>query len=214
MSKCGSNPHGPVARRPSQALCAPSLGPSHKSPVLLKKFQIALRLRSLTFSGSKKKDPRQICLSVAKASHSHSTWAEVSSAAPYFLHKGLSKSPIMWRCLLRVLCPVRRPITALDCALLKDISAVLAAVLGPEINSWVCLIVPTSPRQRTGHTYIVKNSIKLNFIREASSGLLWNHWRKPFVYGTAGFTAVAVLYLFYLLHERLRVLTWILERRT
>jgi hypothetical protein len=57
MSKCGSSPHGPVARRPSQALCAPSLDPSHKRPVLLKKFQMALRFRSLTFSGSKKKDP-------------------------------------------------------------------------------------------------------------------------------------------------------------
>jgi hypothetical protein len=68
---------------------------------------MALRFRSRTFSGSRKKDPRQICLSVTKASHSHSTWAEVSSPAPHFLHKGLSTSPIMWRCLLRVLCPVR-----------------------------------------------------------------------------------------------------------
>jgi hypothetical protein len=149
MSKCGSSPHGPFAHRHSQALCAPSLGPSHKSPVLLKKFQMALKLRSRTFSGSRKKDPKQICLSVAKASHSRSTWAEVSSPAPHFLHKGLSTSPIMWRCLLRVLCPVRRSITTLDCALLKDINAVLAAVLGPEINSWACLIVPTSPRHRT-----------------------------------------------------------------
>jgi hypothetical protein len=55
----------------------------------------------------------------------------------------------MCRCLLSVLCPVRRPITTLDCALLKDINAVLAAVLGPEINSWACLIVPASPRHRT-----------------------------------------------------------------
>jgi hypothetical protein len=145
MSKYGSSPPGPVARRPSQALCAPSLDPSHKRPVLLKKFQMALRLRSLTFSGHKKRDPRWICLSVAKASHSHSTQAEVSSPAPHFLHKGLSTSPIMWRCLLRVLCPVRRPITTLDCALLKDISAVLAAVLGPGINSWACLPLAFNP---------------------------------------------------------------------
>jgi hypothetical protein len=33
----------------------------------------------------------------------------------------------MWRCLLRVLYPVRRPMTTLDFALLKDINAVLAA---------------------------------------------------------------------------------------
>jgi hypothetical protein len=38
-------------------LC-PSLDPSHKSPVLLKKFQVTLTFRSLAFPGSKKKDPR------------------------------------------------------------------------------------------------------------------------------------------------------------
>jgi hypothetical protein len=31
----------------------------------------------------------------------------------------------MWRCLLRVLCPVRRPVTTLDCALLKDIMVIM-----------------------------------------------------------------------------------------
>jgi hypothetical protein len=55
-----------------------------------------------------------VCLCVAEASHSHRTWAEVSSSAPHFLHKGLSLSPIMWRCLLRVLRPVSRPVTTLD----------------------------------------------------------------------------------------------------
>jgi hypothetical protein len=54
----------------------------------------------------------------------------------------------MWRCLLRVLCPVRRPITTQDCALLKDISVVLAAIWGPEINTWCCLRVAASPRNR------------------------------------------------------------------
>jgi hypothetical protein len=86
-----------------------------------------------------------MCLCVAKASHSHKTWAEVSFSAPHFLHKGLSLSPIMWRCLLKVLCPVSRPVTTLDCVLLKDSSLVLAAVRGPEINSWACLWVPASP---------------------------------------------------------------------
>jgi hypothetical protein len=49
MSKCGSSPCGPAARRPWQVFCAPSLGPSHKSPVLLNKLQSALRLRLLTW---------------------------------------------------------------------------------------------------------------------------------------------------------------------
>jgi hypothetical protein len=46
-----------------------------------------------------------MCLCVARASHSHKTSAEISSSAPHFLHNGLSLSPIMWRCLLKVLCP-------------------------------------------------------------------------------------------------------------
>jgi len=82
--------------------------------------------------GSKKKEPS--CQSEAKASHSQIMWAEVSSSDPHLLHKGLLVSPIKWRRLLRVLCPVRRPITTLDCVLLKDKSLIFVAGLGPEIN--------------------------------------------------------------------------------
>jgi hypothetical protein len=90
-------------------------------PVALLNFQMAPRLTLLMSSGSNKKEPRYTCLSEAKASHSQRMWAEVSSSAPHLLHNGLSDSPIRWRCLLRVLCPVRRPVTALDWVLLKDI---------------------------------------------------------------------------------------------
>jgi len=65
------------------------------------------------------KEPRYTCLSEALASHSHRMWAEVSFSAPHLLHNGLSDSPIWWSCLLRVLCPVRRPVTTLDFVLLK-----------------------------------------------------------------------------------------------
>ena len=58
------------------------------------------------------------CLSEAKASHSHETWTEVSSSVPHFLQMGLSLSPITYKCLPRVLCPDRRPMTILDCVLL------------------------------------------------------------------------------------------------
>jgi hypothetical protein len=44
---------------------------------------------------------------------------EVSSSEPHFLQLGLLLSPIIYKCLLKVLCPVSRPIT-LDCVLLKD----------------------------------------------------------------------------------------------
>jgi len=39
---------------------------------------------------------------------------------PHFLQMGLLLIPITYRCHLRVLCPVRRPMTTLDCVLLKD----------------------------------------------------------------------------------------------
>ena len=106
---------------------------------------MAPRLILLMSSGSKKKEPRCTCLSEAKASHSQRMWAEVSSCAPHLLHNGLSDSPIRWRCLLRVLCPVRRPVTALDCVLLKDRNLALAPRRGPEINSQACLCVSPRP---------------------------------------------------------------------
>jgi len=92
-------------------------------------------------SDSKKKEPRYTCLSEAKASHSQRMWAEVSSSAAHLLHSGLSDSPIRWRCLLRVLCPMQRPVTALDCVLLKDRNLALAPGQGPEISSRACLSV-------------------------------------------------------------------------
>ena len=50
-------------------------------------------LQSVLHVMSKRKEPRYMCLSEAKASHSHRMWAEVSSASPHFLHNGLSISP-------------------------------------------------------------------------------------------------------------------------
>jgi hypothetical protein len=78
----------------------------------------------LMSSGSKKKEPRYICLIEAKALHSHRMWA-VSSSATHLLHNGLSDSPIR-RCLLRVLCALRRPVTTLYCVLLQDRNLALA----------------------------------------------------------------------------------------
>ena len=65
----------------------------------------------------------------------------VSSFTPHLLRKGLSSSPNRWMCLLRVLCPVRRPVTTLDWVLLKNKNLALAATRVPEINSWACLWV-------------------------------------------------------------------------
>jgi len=91
-------------------------------------------LRFVTSSGCKKKEPTYACLSEAKASHSHKMWTEVSSSLPHFLQVGLLLNPIIYRCLLRVLCPVRRPVMTLDCVLLKESNWAFVAGLGPEIN--------------------------------------------------------------------------------
>jgi hypothetical protein len=72
--------------------------------------------------------------------------AEVSSSVPHFLQAGSMLSPITCRCLLRVLCPVSRPIRALVCVLLKDSNRAPVARLGPEINSRACLCALQGPR--------------------------------------------------------------------
>jgi hypothetical protein len=48
---------------------------------------------------------------------------------------GYLLSPITYKYLLKVLCPVRRPITILDFVQLKDNNQTLAASSGPEISS-------------------------------------------------------------------------------
>jgi hypothetical protein len=110
---------------------------NHGSPVALLKFQMVPMLILLISPGSGRKEPRHICLSEAKTSHSQRMWAEVSCFTPHPLHNGLSSSPSKWRCLLRVLCPVSRPVTTLDWVL----NLTLAPRLGPEINSLACLWV-------------------------------------------------------------------------
>jgi hypothetical protein len=71
-------------------------------------------------SESKKKELKYICLTEVKALHSHKICTEASSTVPHFIQVGLLLSPITFGFLLKVLCPVSRPITALDCVLMKD----------------------------------------------------------------------------------------------
>jgi hypothetical protein len=110
-----------------RALCAPIT--SQGSPAALLKLQMAPRL-ILISPGFIKKEPRYECVSEAKASHRQRMWVEVSSSFPHFLHIGLSVIPIKWRCLRRVL----RPVTTLDCILLKDESLTSVPRHGPEIT--------------------------------------------------------------------------------
>jgi hypothetical protein len=52
-------------------------------------FQMAPIPSSPMSSRSKKKEPRYVYLSEAKASHPHKMWTEVSSSVPHFLQVGL-----------------------------------------------------------------------------------------------------------------------------
>jgi hypothetical protein len=110
---------------------------------------MAHKFTFLIFAGSKKKESRCACLSEAKASHRQRICAEVSSCAPLFLLNGLYISPIKCRCLLRVLCPVRKPVTDLVCILLKDKNLILVPRQGPEINSRAFLWVLPRLHHRT-----------------------------------------------------------------
>jgi hypothetical protein len=151
------------------------------SPVTLLKFQMAPRLILLISSGSKKKEPRYTCLSEAEASHSQRMWAEVSFSAPH-LHSGLSDSPIRWRCLLRVLCPVRRPVTALDCVLLKNRNLALAPRQGPEINSQACLWVlprPHHERLRWSRGSMLPLSTQVRGFKPGRSCQDFSGWKNP-----------------------------------
>jgi hypothetical protein len=86
---------------------------------------------------------------------------EVSSSVPHFLQVGLLLSPITCRCLLKVLCPVRRPITALVCVLLKDNNRAPVTRLGPEINSRACLCVLQGPRHSARCWFFIQHFIFL-----------------------------------------------------
>jgi hypothetical protein len=116
---------------------------------------------TLISSRSKKKEPRYACLSEAKTSHSHKMWTEVSSSVPHFLQMGSLHSPMICKCLLKVLCPVSRPITSLDCVLLKDSSRAPIARSGPEISFRACLCVLQGPRYNARCYFSIQNFIFL-----------------------------------------------------
>ena len=141
-------------------LC-PMFCTNQRSPVPLAKFEMAPVVSLLISSGSKKKEPRCVCLSEAKVSHSHKMRTEASSSVPHFLQVGLLLSLIIYKCLLKVLCPVRRPITTMDCATLKDINRALVARSGPEINSRACVCLLQGPRHNTRCWFSIQHFIFL-----------------------------------------------------
>ena len=83
-----------LAQALKQPLCALYSVPGYRSPVPLAKFQMAPTLSTLMSSGSKKKEPRYVCLSEANASHSHKIWTEVFSPVPHFLQMCYRLAPL------------------------------------------------------------------------------------------------------------------------
>ena len=77
-----------------QTICAPYSILSYSSPVLLPKLQMAPIFSFLISSGSKKKEHRHVCLSEAKASHSHKMWAVVPPQYHISYRSGYYSAPL------------------------------------------------------------------------------------------------------------------------
>jgi hypothetical protein len=87
-------------------------------------------------------------------------WGFLLSTA--FPTMGLLLSPIIYKCLLKVLCPVSRPIIILDYVLLKDNNWALVARSGTEINSQACLCVLQRPCRNTRCCFSMQRFIFLH----------------------------------------------------
>ena len=134
---------------------------NHGSPVNLLKFQMAPNLKLLISPGSKKKEPAQI--RVSEWGQNLALTQNVGLGFPltqHLLHNGLSSSPSRWRCLLRVLWPLRRPVTALDWVLLKVRNLALVPRPCPEINSLACLWMSPRPRH-AAHCWLINQQPSL-----------------------------------------------------
>jgi len=106
-----------------------------EEPCSLSKVPDGLCSCFLMSSRSKKNEPTYVCRSETKSSHLHRMTNEVSSSVPHFLQVQLLLSPIIYKCLLTVLCPVSRPVTTLACVLPR--SQVRARVQFPRLSTYL-----------------------------------------------------------------------------
>ena len=95
---------------------------------------------------------------------------------------GSLHNPMICKSLLKVLCPVSRPITTLDCVLLKVKSRDSIAGSGSEINSRACLCVLHGPRHNARSVFSIQLFIFLLIfcleIPKTGSGPT-NRWAEP-----------------------------------
>ena len=118
-------------------------------PCYFAKVPDGLQTYSVKFPLAPKRRSPDMHVWVKPKLHTQRIWAEVSSSTPHLLQSGLSSSPSRWRYLLRVLSPVKKPVTALDWVLLKDRNLALAPRQCPRISSRACLWVSPRPCHRT-----------------------------------------------------------------
>ena len=120
--------------------------------------------------------------SEAKASHSYKMCTEISSSVPYFLHMGSFPIPIIHKCLLKVLCPVSRPIITLVWVILRDNSRARVARSGSGINSRACLCVSQVPRHNARCWFPIQwfNFILIFCLETLKKGSgATNRWAEP-----------------------------------
>jgi hypothetical protein len=115
-------------------------------------------------------------------------WTEVSSSGPHFPQV----SPMMYKRLLKLLCPVSRPITTPDCVLIKDNNWTLVGRLGPEINPRTYLCVLQGQRHSTRCGFSIQHfTFHLTFCLEThKKGASQTHrWTEP---ALASLSAIAL----------------------
>ena len=117
-------------------------------------------LSFLIFSGSKRKEHRCVCLSEAKASHSHKMWTKVSSSVPHFLQMGLLLSPIIYKMSSQGVISTKQ---ANNPGLfpIKNNNLAHVARSGPEINSRACLCALQGSRHSTRCCFSIQRFIFL-----------------------------------------------------
>jgi hypothetical protein len=104
-------------------------------------------------------------------------WTEVSSSVPHFLQVGLLLSPIIYKCLLNVLCPGSRPTTTLDCVLLKGNNRALLVTSVSEVHSRSCLCLLQWSRHNTRCWFSIQRyRFLLIFWLETSEDGLGREW--------------------------------------
>jgi hypothetical protein len=164
-----------------QALCAPCSVLNYRSPVPLPKFQMAPILSFLISSGSKKKEPRYVW--VTPRPHTHTKCGLRFPPQYHISYRwGYYSAPLhIYKCFLKVLCPVRRSITTLDFVLLKDNNRALVARSGPEINSQACHCVLQGPHHNTRCWFAIQRFIFLIFRLETpkKGSRPTNLWTEP-----------------------------------